>query len=261
MEVKEVRLMTATIYEETEKDIENAYKLQSKSKIKKETSYVLSQIIVIMLGAFKNRLKEITFDTTYLHFNEKYILSDKNRLALQHWLQRLIMLNQPTSDLEFGKLKLDLEEWYYRISSQDISFEYRDDYLIKPKQAAELLGVSNVTLNKYMKQGFEYLDTSSHNKIPKHAVELWKDPVYCIKMQYLYQEKKRLYQTPEERLSEVYEEQMQYKKKYKTPNIEKAFEGMDIDAMDDPSDYYEWRDLLEEEEELTNQVIGEKENE
>lgn len=258
MEVKEVIMMTATIFKETEKDIENAYESQNKSKIEKETSYVLSQIIVIMLGTFKNRLKEITFDTTYLHFNEQYILSDQNRLALLKWLKRLMMLSQRTTDLEFGKLKLDLEEWYYRISSQDISFDYRDDYLIKPKQAAELLGVSNVTLNKYMKQGFEHIDTSSHNKIPKHAVDLWKDPVYCIKMQYLYQEKKRLRQTPEERLSEVHEEQMQYKKKYKTLDIEKAFEGMDIDAMDDPSDYYEWRDLLEEEEELTNLIIGAK---
>ncbi|WP_382402604.1 DNA-binding protein [Lentibacillus salinarum] len=250
--------MTATIFEETEKDIENAYKLQSKPKIEKETSYVLSQIIVIMLGAFKDRLKEITFDATYLHFNEQYILSDNNRLVLLEWLKRLMLLNMPTSDLEFGKLKLDLEDWYYQISGKDIVLEYREDYLIKPKQAAELLGVSNVTLNKYMKQGFEYIDTSSHNKIPKHAVDLWKDPVYCIKMQYLYQEKKRLRQTPEERLSEVYEELMQYKKKYKTPYIEKAFEGIEIDSVDDPSDYYEWRDLLEEEEQLTNKIIGEK---
>ncbi|GAA0436783.1 hypothetical protein GCM10008983_11860 [Lentibacillus halophilus] len=253
-----MKMMTATIFEETEKDIENAYKLKSKSKIEKETSYILSQIIVIMIGTFKDRLKEITFDTTYLHFNEQYILSDKNRLALLEWLKRLMLLSMPTSDLEFGKLKLDLEEWYYQISGKDIIFEYREDYLIKPKQAASLLGVSNVTLNKYMKQGFEHIDTSSHNKIPKHAVDLWKDPVYCIKMQYLYQEKKRLRQTPEERLSEVYEELMQYKKKYKTPYIEKSFEGIDIDMMDDPSDYYEWRDLLEEEEQLTNQIIGEK---
>ncbi|WP_090080610.1 hypothetical protein [Lentibacillus persicus] len=249
--------MTATIFEETEKDIENAYKLQSKPKIEKETSYVLSQIIVIMLGTFKDRLREITFDTPHLQFNEQYILSDKNRLALLEWLKRLMLLGKPTSDLEFGKLKLDLEDWYYQISGKDIVFEYREDYLIKPKQAAKLLGISNVTLNNYMKQGLEHIDTSSHNKIPKHAVDLWKDPVYCIKMQYLYQEKKRLRQTPEERLSEVYEELMQYKKKYKTPYIEKAFEGIDIDAMDDPSDYYEWRELLEEEEQITNQIIGE----
>ncbi|WP_229671886.1 DNA-binding protein [Lentibacillus kapialis] len=249
-------MMTATIFEETEKDIENAYKLQSKPKIEKETSYVLSQIIVIMLGAFKDRLKEITFDTTYIHFNEQYVLSDKNRMALLEWLKRLMLLGMPTSDLEFGKLKLDLEDWYYQISGKDIVFDYREDYLIKPKQAAELLGVSNVTLNKYMKQGLEHVDTSSHNKIPNHAVDLWKDPVYCIKMQYLYQEKKRLRQTPEERLSEVYEELMQYKKKYKTSYIEKAFEGIDIDAMDDPSDYYEWRDLLEEEGRITDQIIG-----
>ncbi|MFD2752109.1 DNA-binding protein [Virgibacillus siamensis] len=249
--------MTATIFEETEKDIEKAFKLQSKPKIEKETSYVLSQIIVTMLGTFKDRLKEINFDTTYLHFNERYILSDKNRLALLEWLKRLMLFSIPTTDLEFGKLKLDLEDWYYQISGKDIDFEYREDYLIKPKQAAEFLGVSNVTLNKYMKQGFEHIDTSSHNKIPKHAVDLWKDPVYCIKMQYLYQEKKRLRQTPEERLSEVYEELVQFKKKYKTPYIEKAFEGIDIDEMDDPSDYYEWRDLLEEEKEITNKIIGE----
>ncbi len=40
--------------------------------------------------------------------------------------------------------------------------------------------------------------------------------------------------------------------------MSQVFEGMNIDAMDDPTDYYEWRDLLEEEEELTKLIIGEK---
>lgn len=40
MKVKEVSIMIATIFKEAEMDIEYAYKLQNKAKIKKETTYV-----------------------------------------------------------------------------------------------------------------------------------------------------------------------------------------------------------------------------
>lgn len=40
-----------------------------------------------------------------------------------------------------------------------------------------------MTLNKHTKQSLEIVDTTSHRKIPKHAVELLKDPAYAIRMQ------------------------------------------------------------------------------
>lgn len=61
-----------------------------------------------------------------------------------------------------------------------------------------------------MKRGFECVDTTNHHKIPKHAVEVWKDPIYTIKMQMLAQKKKIQNQTSEERIKKTYEELLDF---------------------------------------------------
>lgn len=43
--------------------------------------------------------------------------------------------------------------------------------------------------------------------------------------------------------------------KYKVKMLHEAFQDYNIDAMDDPSEYYEWRDLEEEKEELITKLI------
>lgn len=246
MEVRrEMRIMSLAVYQETEKEIDLAYKEHNKTKIEKETSYILSQLIVVMMGTFKDRLKNITFDTYDLHFDEAFITYEKNREALLKWLKRIIRMDSPIDDYEFGKLKVDLEEWYYQIGGRDIIFEYRDSYLIKPKDAAELLGVSTVTINKYVKRGFEYIPNSSQNRIPKHMIYLWKDPVYCLKVQMLFQEKKLRNQKPEERLVEVMKEIVEFQLKYKAETSKKAFPVLDGNTVN-LQDFFEWESLEEE---------------
>ncbi|AOH57051.1 hypothetical protein ABE28_022120 [Peribacillus muralis] len=252
--------MSLAVYEETEKEIDLAYKELNKTKIEKETSYILSQLIMVMMGTFKDRLKSITFDTHDLYFDEVFITSNKNKTALLNWLKRMIGMYHPIDDHEFGKLKVDLEEWYYQIGGRDIVFEYRDTYLLKPKETAEILGVSTVTLNKYVKRGFEYIPNSSQNRIPKHMIYLWKDPVYAIKVQMLFQEKKLRNQTPEERLKEVIKELLEFQMKYGAEFHKDAFPELDGDEINAIADYYEWEDLEEEYLELKQKVYGERKN-
>ncbi|MFA9560605.1 DNA-binding protein [Evansella sp. AB-rgal1] len=253
--------MSLAVFEETEKDIEQAYEQKSKTKIEKETSYVLSQIVVILMSAFKDRLKRITFDSRDIHFDEKFLFSDKNRLALLKWLRRLMTLEIPATDAEFGKLKLDLEQWYYQIGGKDITFDYVESYLLTTSETAELLGVSTVTVNKYMKRGLEQVNTNSHNKIPKHVVPLWKDPVYSIKMQMLYQEKKIRNQSPEERLKEVISELLDFQIKYEADTLEEAFPIVNGDDIDGLPDYYEWEALEEEYQQLKKELYRKRKSE
>lgn len=245
--------MSIAIYEETKKDIDQAYVSKNTSKIEKETRFILNQLIVTILSVFKDRVKGISIDQ--LDVKASYIFSEKNRISLLYWLNRFHQLALPISDLEFGKLKIDIEYWYYEIGGKEMNFEYNETYLIKPSQAAEQLGISTVTLNKYMKQGFECVDTTNHHKIPKHAVEVWKDPIYAIKMQMLAQKKKIQNQTSQERIQEINEELLNFQMKYKVKTLHEAFQDYNIDAMDDPSEYYEWRDLEEEKEELITKLI------
>lgn len=251
--------MSVALLDQTKDDIQEAYQANSLPKIEKETLYVFDRVVHFMLSAFRNRLKGITFETSEFNFDEIYIRSNKNMESMYKTLEFISQIKLPVSDFDFGKMKVDMERWYYRMGGEGMYFEYLAEYLITPKEAAELLGISNVTLNRYMKQGLEAIDTTSHHKIPKHAVALWQDPVYAIHMQMLAQEKKLQNQTLEERLKDVLEEITELQKEYKAKTISKALAKNkidDIDALDDPSDFRKWKDLEEEKDELIKELIG-----
>ncbi|MGM8366805.1 helix-turn-helix domain-containing protein [Virgibacillus sp. W0181] len=251
--------MSVALLDQSKDDIQQAYEANSLTKIEKETLYVFDRVVHFMLSSFKNQLKGITFKSSELDFDEAYILSKKNMETMYKMLDFISQLHFPISDYDFGKIKVDIERWYYRIGGKGMYFEYQEDYLLTPKEAAELLGISNVTLHKYMKQGLEAIDTTSHHKIPKHAISLWQDPVYAIRMQMLTQEKKLQDQTPEERMKEVLEEITELQKEYKVKTVSEALAKYnigDLDALDDPSDFRNWKDLEEEKEELLEELIG-----
>lgn len=251
--------MSLAILEVTKDDIQEAYQASNLPKIGKETLYVFDRVVHFMLSAFRDRLKGITFESNEFDFNETYLLSQKN---MNHMLKTLEFINQikfPITDFDFGKIKVDVERWHYRMGGKGMYFEYQEEYLLTPKEVAESLGVSNVTVNKYMKQGLETVDTTSHHKIPKHAVELWQDPVYAIRVQMLAQEKELRNQTPEERLKDISDEIIELQKAYQAKTIQEAVTKYKIDAideMDDPSDFRKWKDLEEEKEELLEELIG-----
>ena len=228
--------MSLAVFEEQQKDIKRAYDDRNKVKIQKETINVLNFIIVVFQNEFYDRIHSITFDKDDLKFNDDYLFSEENREYLLRWIYQLFTLKHPINDEEFGKLKIDLENWYYKLGGKNIKFEYKENYLLTPGEVAELLGVSTVTVNKYVKQGLEYLDTRSHRKIPKHAVHLWKNPKYSILMQMIHQEKKLRNQDPKEQLSEVMQELLDFQIQY----------GVDSSQQADPIylDYKRTRNLL-----------------
>lgn len=255
--------MSVAMLEHTKQDIENAYKTKNLLNIGKETLYAFHQVVHTMLSNCKDRLKGITFETHAIDFDQDYLLSRQNKEQLMKTIQLAEQMTYPVSDVDFGKMKIDVERWYYKFGGGEMYFEYRDDYLMTPKRAAEILGVSNVTLNKYMKQGLEAVDTTSHNKIPTHAVVLWKDPVYSIRMQMLTQEKRLQKQTIEDELNEVREEIIDMQKQYKAKTVREAMDKYNIkniDMMDDPADFRTWEDLEVEETKILEELIGGKED-
>src|SRR5699024_3097302 len=148
----------------------------------------------------------ITFKNNEIYFDREYLLSEKKYNYLLKTLKSINQLTLLIADIQFSKIKMYIYRWYYQMAGECIYLEYQEEYLLTPREAANQLGISNVTLNKQTKQGLEIVDTTSHRKIPKHAIELWKDPAYAIRMQMLFQEKKIKNQLPEDRLKEVQEE-------------------------------------------------------
>lgn len=238
--------MSQAIYEYTHRQIKLAYEEHNKLFIEKETDYIFSKILASLSTLFPDKLLGVVICKDQFSFTPEFLFSPKHKKNLFKWLDRINKLEVPTSDLEFGKMKIDFETWYYDLGGEHIEFSYQKEYLLKPKEAAEALGVSNVTLHKYIKQGLECVDNGSQNKIPKHAVELLRDPVYGILMQMVGQKKKRLTLTPAQRLGEINQEIAELQLKYQAKTSEEAFSAYNGDEMDDPTDYYRWRDLVEE---------------
>ncbi|UOQ94851.1 DNA-binding protein [Halobacillus shinanisalinarum] len=248
--------MSKAVYDLTAKQINLGFQEKDHHLIEKETDFILNKIVTVMLTVFSDKIEGITFDHYGVILKSEYLLSEKHQENLLKWLKRLMEIEYPSSDIEFGKLKVDLENWYYKMGGEEIHFHYHDDYLLTPKEASERLGVSRVTLNKYIQQGLESLDTSSHHKIPLYVIDLWNDPVYCIRMQMIAQQRKMGKQTPLERLQEINNELSKLQIKYKKPNFKEAFGHLNGDNLDDPADYYLWRDLEDDKEEILKHIGG-----
>ncbi len=216
------------------------------SLIEKETDTIYKNVLFALLNLFPDKIVRIQVDARPFSFSEDYLFSDKHKQHLLKWLTRLRDMEDPASDVEFGKWKLDFEYWYYQLGGDSIRFTYVEDYLLTPQEAADALGISKVTLSKYVKQGLEYVDGKSHKRIPKYAIEMLKDPIYGIRMQQIAQEKKLREQSPEERYHELTQALADLKLKYGKQTIEEAFGYFDGDNMEDAADYYRWKDLEEE---------------
>ncbi|WP_188386183.1 helix-turn-helix domain-containing protein [Ornithinibacillus halotolerans] len=245
--------MSVAVLEETKKDIHEAFHSNNIAKIEKETSYILNYLIVTMRDIFDDRLTDIKIKP--VDYNHSYVSSQKNLQKLNAWLTVFDEINNPCSDFEFGKFKHNLEYWYYEIGGKQITFNYHKDYLLTPTEAAKELGVSTVTINKYIKQGLEEVDTNSHKKIPKHAIQLWKDTSYTIKVKALAQKRKLQNQSPKERISEINEELLELQLKYGVRTWQEAFGDYNIVEMEDRADYYDWQDLEDEKEMLLAKLM------
>lgn len=238
--------MSEAIYQYTQDQIQKGFQSQNQLIIEKETDFIFNKLITNMISVFQDKIDGIKISNTGFSFSSEYLFSEKHKNNLLKWLDRLVKLEVPATDLDFGKIKIDFENWYYHLGGEHIEFIYQDTYLLTPKEAAAALGVSKVTLNKYIKQGLECVENGTHNKIPKYTIEVMRDPIYSILMQALAQEKKIRNQTPADRFVEINHELSELQLKYKTTSFEEAFRHYNGDEMDDPTDYYRWKDLLEE---------------
>lgn len=241
--------MSKGLYEYSHRQIELAFEQKNELYIEKETDYIFTKTLALLSTLFSDKLVGIKISNEHFEYTNEYLFSSKHKKNLLKWLERLPALHFPANDLDFGKTKVDFETWYYDLGGTSIRFIYQDNYLLKPKEAAALLGISKVTLNKYIKQGLESMDNGSQNKIPKHAVELMRDPVYSIRMQMNDQKKKKLEQTPADRLADINQEMTELQLKYGKKTYQEAF-VIHESELEDPIDLYRWQDLTEEMDEI-----------
>lgn len=254
--MKRSDFMVNLLLEEAERDVISAYENNLPNKIAKETDYLLLKIVQLFQTEFEEKVNSINLKINESIYSSEYLNSSEGQKESIAWIKKLKRASLVNTELEFGKLKIDFEEWYYKIGGTYIQFNYNQDYLITVQKAAELLNVSKVTFNKYVSRGFEVVDTTKHNKVPQFMVEIWKNsPEYALKVQVSYQNKALSYTSHEVRLKEIALELHELEQKYNTIDLAETFKG-GSDSVESTIDYFDWVDLIEEKEKLEHLLGG-----
>ncbi|MCD1260023.1 DNA-binding protein [Paenibacillus athensensis] len=248
--------MSLAIYRATKEQIQTAYENNNEPIIEKETHFIFDKLLTIFMAMSSDKVLSVKMNMSVLALiKPAYLFSAEHRTNLLNWLDRLAEMKLPLSDLDFGKLKIDFEHWYYELGGTEIQFEYHESYLLTPSEAADALGVSTVTIHKYAKQGMEMAGNGTHKKYPKYVIDIMKDPSYSFLMRMNYQTRKMRNQTPWERLKEVNDSITEFQLRYGKMHCKDQF-GEHDDSMDDPTDYYRWKDLEEEQAALFSLIGG-----
>jgi len=112
------------------------------------------------------------------------------------------------------------------------------------EEAMVELGLSEKSLRKYIRRGL----TMHNGKIPRYAVEIMRDPAYCILMQFEFQREKLQNQTKEERIEDIREQIVEFEDEF-GGDFEILYGYLsdeEINEMDDSIDLKIWKYLVEE---------------
>lgn len=175
-------------------------------------------------------------------FKEEAIIDE----ALLDLIKEKLQINSNSIE-NFAELKYCLDELFLSITEKGVlNYFYRPDYLISSKELGELLNISRATIHRYKELGMECVEGVGHYCYPKHDAVYWSDGKRAARIQGLYQKNKIRNQSNEELIKEIKKQINHYKTQY-GGNFEMVFGNVkDPYALDEPDDYFDWRDLLED---------------
>jgi hypothetical protein len=135
-----------------------------------------------------------------------------------------------------------------------LKYEYQRGYLYRSDNICRSLGISKSTLSRYVKLGLEVADTNTHSRYPAHVTYYWHNALGASKIQALYQAFKIRNQTTSDILKELEEENRKYEKSHGNQSFYDIYANVENpDELEEPDEYYDWKDVIEELEELKNE--------
>lgn len=229
-------------------NIEEAFKTKNVYVLEKETTFIILSIFQTFMDKFNDQIRYIKSDLMTCSLNHEYLLSPGHLTHLRNWIHYLKSMDTMET-FNFGKLKLDLEEWYYNIGGTNLIVKYCESYLLDISEVTKILNISKSTLHTYIEVGFECIDTK---KFPKCTVELWKNPSYMLKMQRLFQNKQMRELTVADHYKKISQEIADLELSYGGTfnEIFYQYNGDDMEDWNLANDYRTWRDLLYEKAQL-----------
>lgn len=146
-----------------------------------------------------------------------------------------------------AKAKYYLEKIFFMHTKRGVlEYVHHEEALLTSKELQQNLNVSRATISRYVDNGMEMVPGVGHRCYPLHNVFFWSNGVWAIKIQALYQSFKTRNRTKEEVIEELQTEVEHFKTKYRG-NFEDIFGPVkDPYKLDEPDDYFEWKEALEE---------------
>jgi hypothetical protein len=147
----------------------------------------------------------------------------------------------------FAKAKYYLDQLFFNITERGVlEYTYHKEALITSRELQEKLNVSRSTISRYVGLGMEKVPVPGQRCYPLHNVFYWSDGIWASKIQELYQYYKLRNRTKTDLIKEIKDEIKRFEEKYEG-TFEDVFKDVtDPYELDEPDDYFDWRDALEE---------------
>lgn len=176
-------------------------------------------------------------------------------IQYNNWHEELnnILINEKLPFIDaFAISKYCLENIFLQLTERGyLEFTYSPQALLTSKMLQGKLEVSRSTIARYVEAGMEIVPGHGHRVYPEHNVFYWNNSEWSTRIQRLYQTFKVRNRTKNDLINELKEEIKKYENKYNNKPFSIVFGHVtDPYELDEPDDYYEWKDLIEELEEL-----------
>ncbi|PEL13513.1 hypothetical protein CN601_03630 [Bacillus sp. AFS017336] len=254
-----MRMSTMTL-KLTEEQLEQAIHEQDVVRYEKESLFLMNNLAVSMSEVYDDILRYVMPKKVKFNLGPDLIKKEESITLLKEMMEISTKIHEEKMD--FNNVKIKFDTWFYQITSEGILvFDYDLRELMTITQASKELGVSRQMVYKYIERGLEAVGEKGQQKIPKHAIEAWKNPVMAFQIQWNYQMKRIRTQTIDERIEMINELIYEYEEQF-GDNFYKLFGSYtdeDIDRSSESVDIFDWKELEEEKRNLLMKRKGGKE--
>ncbi|WP_179865427.1 helix-turn-helix domain-containing protein [Bacillus sp. AFS017336] len=244
----------------TEEQLEQAIHEQDVVRYEKESLFLMNNLAVSMSEVYDDILRYVMPKKVKFNLGPDLIKKEESITLLKEMMEISTKIHEEKMD--FNNVKIKFDTWFYQITSEGILvFDYDLRELMTITQASKELGVSRQMVYKYIERGLEAVGEKGQQKIPKHAIEAWKNPVMAFQIQWNYQMKRIRTQTIDERIEMINELIYEYEEQF-GDNFYKLFGSYtdeDIDRSSESVDIFDWKELEEEKRNLLMKRKGGKE--
>ncbi|WP_342525531.1 helix-turn-helix domain-containing protein [Chryseomicrobium sp. FSL W7-1435] len=246
--------MSIQVLERTKDSIGEAFKQNDPVLLEKEIQFLLYAFSDFISDEFAESVRFISFRKMTIKSTDK-LLAEANVEAFYEIIE--LLEQQKVHGLEFKSSKFSFDKLFAEVTEDGyIDYDYELNELLSVEEASKYLGVSRPTIYKYLTKGLEFKELNNVKRIPKVALDLWKDSSIAFELQWIYQQNQKRWQTTEDKIAAVQKKitelEMEFGGEFKL--LYGHLNDHELDQLDEATDLYDWKQYLNEKAALIKQL-------